>query len=528
MVTPSSLTPATTKARGEARRSMSVRAYLLVMVIAIVLPVDAFAGVLFWRYADSEIGRIDQQLENDARELALDVDRDLQGKIVALETLATSSALDSGDYAQFYARALRVKNLAGVDISLRSRDGQQLANTRVPQGSPLPRNLFPADEKAAATGKPYVSNVVDGLVAGHPVYLISVPVTEGGAVNYLLHMTVDLEALRDLIQADILPGQIAGILDRDNVVMARTEGSRERIGKPASKSFVDQIKSDEGTWLGQNTQGYRIRLGYARSRLSGWLVWVGIPDADIQNPLYRALLGLSALGAALTVLALGLAYWLGGRLAGASQILAAQASALSRGEVVSPAIIPVRELNAVGRELVAAAAQRKEMERQLVQTATQDSERRFQLLVRGVTDYAIYTLDPQGNVTNWNAGAMRIHGYPESEIIGRHFSIFYTPEERADGMPARALLTSINEGRYEAQGWRVRKDGTRFWASVVIDRIEDSNGKLIGLAKITRDITERREAQQRLQMAREQLYQSQKWTPSASSPAGWRTTSTIF
>ncbi len=184
--------------------------------------------------------------------------------------------------------------------------------------------------------------------------------------------------------------------------------------------------------------------------------------------------------------------------------------ALGRGDAVSPANIPVREFDDVGHELVAAGARRKELEQQLVQTATQESEQRFQTLVQGVTDYAIYMLDPQGNVTNWNTGAMRIKGYSESEILGRHFSTFYTPEDRADGLPARALLTAINEGKYEAEGWRVRKDGTRFWASVVIDRIEDSNGKLLGLAKITRDITERREAQQRLEAAREQLYQSQK------------------
>ena len=117
------------------------------------------------------------------------------------------------------------------------------------------------------------------------------------------------------------------------MVLARTEGSRERIGKPASKSFVDQIKSEQGTWLGQNIQGYEIRLGYARSKLSGWVVWVGVPDADIQNPLHRALWRLSALGAALTILALGVAYWFGGRVAGASRTLAAQAAALGRGDV---------------------------------------------------------------------------------------------------------------------------------------------------------------------------------------------------
>jgi PAS domain S-box-containing protein len=510
MVTTTPGTPAMGEALRRTRRGLSVRGYLLVMVLAILLPVGAFAGVLFWRYADSEIARIDQQLENDAHELALDVDRDLQGKIVTLETLATANSMENRDYARFYDRALRVKDLAGVDISLRGRDGQQLANTRVPWGTPLPHNLYPDDEKAAATGKPYVSNAVEGLVAGHPIYIISVPISENGAVSYFLHMTVDLAQLGDLIHAEIAPGQLAGILDRDDVVMARTEGSRERIGKPASKSFVDQIKGDQGTWLGQNIQGYKIRLGYARSKLSGWVVWVGVPDADIQNPLHRGLWRLSALGATLTVLALGFTYWFGGSLARSSRTLATQAAALGRGDVVTPVNIPVRELDDVGHELVAAGERRKDLERQLVRTATQESEQRFQTLVHGVTDYAIYMLDPQGNVTNWNIGAMRIKGYNESEIVGRHFSIFYTPEDRADGMPARALLTAINEGRYEAEGWRVRKDGSRFWASVVIDRIEDSNGKLLGLAKITRDITERREAQQRLEAAREQLYQSQK------------------
>jgi len=505
MVTTTPRTPAIV-----ARRSVSMRAYLLVMVVAMLLPVGGFAGVLFWRYADSEIARVDQQLENDAHGLALDVDRDLQAKIVTLETLATAAALDSKDYSRFYQRAMRVKDIGGFDISLRSPDGQQLANTRVPWGTPLPRNSFDVDREAAASKKPVVSNFIAGQVAEAPIYLITMPVVDNGELSYLLHLTVNLSRLDAFLRSDIAPGQIAGILDRNNVVLTRTEGFEERVGRAASASFVDQIHRSEGTWVGRNTQGYTIRLGYARSRLSGWLVWVGMPDDAIQSQLHRAPWRLSALGAALTILALGLAYWLGGRLAGASRTLAAQAAALGRGDAVALVTNPVRELDEVGHELIAAAARRAELERRLVQTATRESEQRFQVLINGITDYAIYMLDPQGNVTNWNVGAMRIHGYSESDIIGRHFSIFYTPEERADGVPARALLTAINEGRYEAEGWRIRKDGTRFWASVVIDRIEDSNGRLIGLAKITRDITERREAQQRLEAAREQLYQSQK------------------
>ena len=119
-------------------------------------------------------------------------------------------------------------------------------------------------------------------------------------------------------------------------------------------------------------------------------------------------------------------------------------------------------------------------------------------------------LDPEGRVTNWNAGAERIKGYSPDEIIGEHFSRFYTPEDFDAGVPKRALETARETGRYEAEGWRVRKDGTRFWASVVIDAIKDDDGELIGFAKITRDMTEKRENQLRLEESREQLFRSQK------------------
>jgi PAS domain S-box-containing protein len=138
------------------------------------------------------------------------------------------------------------------------------------------------------------------------------------------------------------------------------------------------------------------------------------------------------------------------------------------------------------------------------------SEERFRMLVQGVTDYAIYMLDTEGRVTNWNTGAQRIKGYDEHEIVGEHFSRFYTEEEREAGMPAKSLETAAREGRYEREGWRVRKDGTRFWASVVIDAIRAADGTLLGFAKVTRDLTERREAQAALDRARAALFQSQK------------------
>jgi len=142
--------------------------------------------------------------------------------------------------------------------------------------------------------------------------------------------------------------------------------------------------------------------------------------------------------------------------------------------------------------------------------ALRASEERFRLLVQGVTDYAIYMLSPQGEVSNWNVGAERIKGYLADEIVGQHFSRFYTEEDRAGGKPERALSTAASEGRYEAEGWRVRRDGTRFWAHVVIDAIRDEMGELIGFAKITRDLTEKKKADAALAEANAALFQAQK------------------
>ncbi|ONF97311.1 hybrid sensor histidine kinase/response regulator [Sphingomonas jeddahensis] len=122
----------------------------------------------------------------------------------------------------------------------------------------------------------------------------------------------------------------------------------------------------------------------------------------------------------------------------------------------------------------------------------------FQRLVDAITDYALYMLDTEGRIVTWNAGAERFKGYASDEIIGEHFSRFFTQEDRDAGLPARALATAAREGRFEAEGWRVRKDGTRFWANAVLDPIRDDAGRLIGFAKITRDITERKDRERAL------------------------------
>lgn len=145
------------------------------------------------------------------------------------------------------------------------------------------------------------------------------------------------------------------------------------------------------------------------------------------------------------------------------------------------------------------------------------SEQRFQLLVDAVQDYAIFMLDTEGNVVSWNPGAQRIKGYRGSEIIGKHFSCFYSAEQQRSGKPQFELTTAAREGRFEDEGWRIRKDGSKFWANVIISAVRDDSGNLIGFGKVTRDFTERMRAQEALRQenrerrdAQRKLYDSEQ------------------
>jgi PAS domain S-box-containing protein len=176
---------------------------------------------------------------------------------------------------------------------------------------------------------------------------------------------------------------------------------------------------------------------------------------------------------------------------------ALEARLLALNETLEARVAEIQQLNQTLEQRVNQRA------RELAASLTQldETERRFRLLVESVTDYAIYMLDPEGYIINWNPGAERAKGYSREEIIGRHFSTFYTPEDQAAEFPKRALRAAAETGKFEAEGWRVRKDGSRFWASAILNAIKGPNGQLIGFAKVTRDLTERRAAEERSRQA---------------------------
>src|ERR1700761_6663183 len=170
-------------------RGVSMRGYLLLLVFSVAIPAAIFAAILLQRYYNSEVARIDQQLLDNARQLALTVDRDVAGLQATLQTLALSRALSVGDYEAFYRQAAQVRDYVGAHVLLRDVNGQQLINTRVPFGAALPTSVLPGDDDMRRQKKPVVSGVTIGSVAREPVYTITAPVVQNGVVTHFLSLS---------------------------------------------------------------------------------------------------------------------------------------------------------------------------------------------------------------------------------------------------------------------------------------------------------------------------------------------------
>ena len=254
------------------------------------------------------------------------------------------------------------------------------------------------------------------------------------------------------------------------------------------------VTSEDGRIAEANTQIERM-FGYTRAELLSFAVETLIPERLRDK--HRA--DRASYNAQPTVRTMGIGLELHGRRKDGTEF---------------PVDIMLSPLE-VGAEIYSLAVVRDITERKRMESILRRSEESFRLLVEGVRDYGIFMLDPSGRVVSWNAGAQLIKGYAAEEIIGHHFSQFYTQEDIDRGKPARELEIAAAQGKWEDEGWRVRKDGSRFWANVLITAIRDDHGELLGFSKVTRDFTDRKSAEEALRVSEGRFRALYEFSPDA-------------
>jgi signal transduction histidine kinase len=344
-------------------RPRTIRFHLTALVFAAVIPVLVFgviAAVLFERQHRASLG---QSLQDTARALTVAVDHELIASLSTLQALASSQHLDSGDLRGFYESARRVlgSHQGWRTIHLFDRSGQHLISLVRPFGAPLPSDTPPVVRQTLDTGEPAVSGLFLGTVAGVRTVAATVPVMRGSRLQYVLEAALDLRTLNRLLLEGKLPSDwVATVIDRDGIIVARTRGIEQLLGKPATPEFVAQSRrGEEGSFRDVTTDGVAVYAAYSRSHLSGWTVGLAVPAAVVEGPWRASLWTVAGGGAALLVLAAGLATAFGRRIAGAIGSLSAAPRALGQGHGLSAGHASrIAEVAEVARELTEAARTR--------------------------------------------------------------------------------------------------------------------------------------------------------------------------
>ena len=337
---------------------------LALSIVALAVPLLAFLGMEASRLASSERARLFGEVRVGAERIAADVDQTLNGYIAILETLATTPALAEGDYATVYRQAQAALGSRGLYAFLRDLDGQQLFNTRLPYGAPLPKtNGF--EVEVANMTRPHVSDVVNGAVAKRPVMAASVPVLDNGKIRYVLSLSLEPALMKDLLDRQQLPAEWrATIADSKGVMIARSRLHDENVGK-----VMTTLKGITGSKVDVSSpdlEGRTVKWGTAPSRVAAWNVYVSVPSANVEDAARNALLNYVLIVAVFTCVGIAGAVGIARVISVPLNLAEKAAKALGEGRAVTFEPTVVVEANAVGEALVEAARLREQAEQQIM------------------------------------------------------------------------------------------------------------------------------------------------------------------
>jgi PAS domain S-box-containing protein len=491
----------------DSKRRFSIRAYLWAFSAAILIPVIGLASVLLWHFAQSEQARYEQEARAAAQRLIATVDVELSKMQAAAQALAASSRLQARDFAAFHREAVEAIRVWSPEdpnklaVVVRDLSAQQVVNTRLPWGQSLGKGSNPEADVMVAEGKrPVIQDLFVGATAGHPIVSIRVPVFIGGEVPYVLSMALEPDRFLELLEAQKLPADWLGsLVDGNNRVIARSKEQPRFLGQLAPEDFRALAKGRGGAWTGHDLNGVPVAGGYARSLVSGWRTFVGMPLATAQEPLRRSLWLIAALALLALVLSTALGVTFGRRIARSVQGLAKSAQALGRGEQVRPGIGGLREIDEVAETLAAAAAELQSRE-----AALKASEGRLRATHENAA-VGIVEVDREGRFLYVNEAHCKLTGNTRENLLGRPFTEYTHGDDfdRDFDLFKRQVAGELD--LYTIEKRHVRADGSTGWARTSSSAVRDANGAFLYSVRVVEDITERKQAENRQKLLVDEL-----------------------
>jgi PAS domain S-box-containing protein len=476
-----------------------LRAYLVAFGLALILPGLLFAAIAVITFRSADRAAQDQAALEIARAASNSLDSELSGMIMALRALATSEALEQGDFASFYRQAKRVARDRVTIIVLRNLDNRQLLNTHVPWGSELPISGDPlTDAEVIARGEPWISDMFTGPIAQVPLFSVNLPVTLADGRQIVLSMLRPAESLLAVLRKSGLPPLWeGGISDRRNRILVRTKDHQRLIGQTLAPETVERTRGPEGVWPTTNLMGELVLRGYATSRISGWIVAAWIPMHILDEPYWQSLRIVLLGGAGSIALSLLLAGLFGRLMERPIQDISEAAARLGRdGTVPLPATFPLHEANTVSMALRQAAQQIMERREaaQRHEARIREAHERMALAL-DITGLGTWDRDLVTNNVVWSEGMYRIFGRGHDEFHGNPDQVlsFVHPDDRAAFR--KAFEDTIQgSGTGFGQEFRiVRPDGEVRWVLRRAQVIRSGDGRPLSMLGVALDITERRD-----------------------------------
>jgi PAS domain S-box-containing protein len=483
--------------RDSFRRALSIRALLVALALALMLPTLGFAGFLLWRVASNDEAWMTREAQESAQEVVGSIDRELTGVLATLQALATSPSLQIGDLAAFHAQASAARPLAGTEIVVWDPSGKPLLSTRVPFGVPLAGSAGREDvAQVVESRRPYVSDLLQEPADGRPSTAASVPVFRSDEVRYVLSAGIPPEHWLEILRQHVsLLDASVGLVDRRGVFIARARNHDQFVGRRAG-SDLSSLPGDRGAIKRRNVEGQKVLFAYHRSGLAGWRTGIGVPMDILRAPLRRSALILVAVGSALLALSIAVAMAFGARIARPIRALSISAARLGRGERVQPLSTGLKEVNEVGLSLSAVSIGLRERS-----AALRLSEERYRLATEAFQG-AVFDFDVTRNRSERTPRHYEMLGEPPGTIPttkeGWHERIH--PEDRSIFQRARRSMFEGGAPQYEAE-YRVRhRSGAWVWVWHRALAMRDETGAVRRVVGAILDITARRHAEDHLKL----------------------------